>query len=90
MKRFAPLIVDANGCDAPPMANVWHGEELVGEVTSGAWGYRVNKSIAHSVIRIDLTEPGTELEVEIFGARHKAVVQPDAPIWDPENERLRG
>ena len=37
----------------------------------------------------DLTTPGTQLEVEIFGERRPATVQADAPIWDPANERLR-
>jgi dimethylglycine dehydrogenase len=33
--------------------------------------------------------PGTELEVEIYGEKYKAVVQKDEPLWDAENERLR-
>jgi dimethylglycine dehydrogenase len=41
------------------------------------------------MIRADLTEPGTEVEVEIFGERLKATVQKDEPLWDPRNERLR-
>ncbi|MEL6280588.1 MAG: glycine cleavage T C-terminal barrel domain-containing protein, partial [Pseudomonadota bacterium] len=59
------------------------------ETTSGAWGYRVNASVALAMLRADCAEPGTELEVEIFGERMKAVVQKDEPLWDPQNERLR-
>jgi dimethylglycine dehydrogenase len=33
--------------------------------------------------------PGTELEVDIFGDRRPAIVQPDGPLWDPGNDRLR-
>ena len=65
------------------------GDEVVGETTSGAWGYRVNASIALGMLRTDLAVPGTEIEVEIYGQRHKAVVQEDQPLWDPKNERLR-
>ena len=65
------------------------GDTLVGETTSGAWGYRVNASVALAMLRPDLTEPGTELEVEIYGERRRAVVQQDQPLWDPENERLK-
>ena len=36
-----------------------------------------------------LTEPGTEVEVEIYGKRYKATVEQDQPLWDPENERIR-
>jgi dimethylglycine dehydrogenase len=88
-KRFVTLKVDAGACDAPYMSTLWQGDEVVGETTSGAWGYRVNASIALGMLRIDLAVPGTEIEVEIYGQRHKAVVQEDQPLWDPKNERLR-
>jgi dimethylglycine dehydrogenase len=41
------------------------------------------------MLRADLAVPGTKLEVEIYGERCRATVQPDAPLWDPKNERLR-
>lgn len=87
-KAFAPLIIDAGGADAPYMSTVWNGDEIVGETTSGAWGYRVNASVALAMLRTDVAAAGTELEVEIYGERRKAVVQPDQPLWDPENARL--
>ena len=88
-KGFVTLIVDAGDADAPYMSSIWSGGEVVGETTSGNWGYRVNASIALGVVRADLATPGTELEVEIYGERYKAVVQPDEPLWDPANERVR-
>ena len=88
-KRFATLIVEAGDQDAPYMSTIWHGDDVVGETTSGDWGYRVNKSIALAMIRPDLAVPGTELTVNIFGKMCKATVQEDRPLWDPENERLR-
>ena len=88
-KRFATLIVEANGYDAPYMSNVWIGDEIVGETTSGAWGHRIDKSVALGVLRTDAAEPGTKVEIEIFGERYPAIVQEDQPLWDPENERLK-
>ena len=88
-KRFVTLTVDAGAADAPYMSTLWHGGEIVGETTSGGWGYRVGKSIALGMMCSDLIAPGTEVEVEIYGERFKAVVQEDAPLWDPANERLR-
>jgi dimethylglycine dehydrogenase len=32
---------------------------------------------------------GLALEVEIFGQRHRAVVQAEAAMWDGKNERIR-
>ncbi len=88
-KRFVTLTVDAGDADPPYMSTLWHDGQVVGETTSGGWGYRVDACIALGMLRVDLTEPGTKLEVEIFGQRHAATVQPDAPLWDPKNERIR-
>ncbi len=88
-KRFVTLIVDSDENDAPNMSTLWHKGDVVGETTSGGWGHRIDRSIALGMVRTDLAVPGTELEVEIFGNRHKATVQKDEPLYDPENERLR-
>jgi len=88
-KRFVTLLVDAGPQDAPYMSTLWHEGEVVGETTSGDYGYRVDASIALGMLRPDLATPGTELEVNIYGNRYKTTVQPDQPLWDPENARLR-
>ena len=88
-KRFVRLTVDAGACDAPYMSTLWHDGQVVGETTSGAWGYRVGASIALGMLRTDLAVPGAELQVDIYGQRCRAVVQPDQPLWDPANDRLR-
>jgi len=88
-KRFVTLVIDAGDCDAPYMSTLWHDGKVVGETTSGGFGYRVDKSIALGMIRADLAVPGTKVHVEIFGENFPAVVQEDQPLWDPKNERLR-
>ncbi len=88
-KLFVTLTVDAGDCDPPYMANIWSGDRIVGEVTSSAWGWRVGACLALGMLRADLAEPGTTVEVEIYGERFAAVVQPDGPLWDPANERLK-
>lgn len=89
VKRFVTLVVEAAAADAPYMSCIWKGDEIVGETTSGDWGYRVGKSVALGMLRTELAVPGTEVEVEIYGVRCKAVVQQDQPLWDPGNDRLR-
>ncbi|RCS24478.1 FAD-dependent oxidoreductase [Phyllobacterium salinisoli] len=88
-KRFVTLTVEAGDCDAPYMSTLWHKGDIVGETTSGGWGHRIDKSIALGMLKTELTEPGTEIEIEIFGERFKATVHPDQPLWDPKNERIR-
>ncbi|MBP9183546.1 MAG: FAD-dependent oxidoreductase [Fuscovulum sp.] len=88
-KRFVSLKVEAGQCDAPYMSTLWHQGQVVGETTSGAWGYRVGHSMALGMLRADLAAAGTQVEVEIFGDRVKATVLADGPAWDAKNERIR-
>ncbi|WP_102223522.1 glycine cleavage T C-terminal barrel domain-containing protein [Acidimangrovimonas sediminis] len=89
VKRFAILRVAAGEEDAPYMSRLWRGDRVVGETTSGGWGHRVGAPLALGMVRADLVEPGTALEVEIFGRRYPAEVL-ESPAWDPLNARLRG
>lgn len=88
-KRFVTLTVAAGEEDAPYMANLLHDGAVVGEVTSCAWGYRVGQCVALGMLRSDLATAGTEVEIDIFGQRRRATVQPDGPLWDPTNARLK-
>ena len=74
---------DARGSEA-----VYQGDELVGRVTSGGYGWRCGKSLALAMIAPALAEPGTELEVVILGQRRTATIIADSP-FDPENSALR-
>ena len=87
-ERFVPLLVDAQDADAAAVSIVYRGSEVVGLVTSGGYGYRLNHSIALAYVRSDLSAPGTQLEVEILGERRPAVVARE-PLYDPDNLRLR-
>jgi dimethylglycine dehydrogenase len=78
-------VTDADARGSEP---IFRGDELVGRVTSGGYGWRCGKSLALVMVRPDLGEPGTELEITILGQRHKATVIPDSP-FDPDNTALR-
>ena len=87
-ERFVPLIVAPGDADAAPVSIVYRRDEVVGLVTSGGYGYRLQQSIALAYVRTDLALPGTELEVEILGTRRRAIVASE-PLYDPQNLRLR-
>ncbi|MDE3237491.1 MAG: FAD-dependent oxidoreductase [Paracoccaceae bacterium] len=87
-KRFVILEVAPGETDPPYMSTIWHGGAVVGETTSGGWGFRVEACVALGMLRSDLAVPGTALEVEVFGERRAAKVLDGAP-WDPANLRLR-
>jgi dimethylglycine dehydrogenase len=76
--------------DADPLGNnaIFKGAENVGRATGGNYGFRVKKSLALAMLRPDLAEIGTELEMDILGKRHKVTVIPECP-YDPDNMKLR-
>lgn len=88
-KRFAVLTVEQEEYDTPYMSTLWRDGTIVGETTSGSWGYRVNKNIALAILRADLVEPGIELQVDIFGEMYPAVVQGGNGLYDPTHSRLK-
>jgi dimethylglycine dehydrogenase len=59
----------------------------VGRVTSGTYGYGVNKSLALCYLKN--VAPGDELDVMILGIPHRAVVLAEPP-FDPTGAKLRG
>ncbi len=61
---------------------------LVGRATSGGYGFRFGKSLALAMVRPDVSETGSELDIDILGRTHKATVREESP-FDPRNERLR-
>jgi 4-methylaminobutanoate oxidase (formaldehyde-forming) len=64
------------------------GGAVVGRVTSGGFGYTVGRSIAYAYLPAACTDPGTSVEVEIFGRWVGARVTPE-PLFDAKGERVK-
>ena len=88
-RHFVILSIDQDRYETPYMSTVWHNGKIVGETTSGAWGYRVNKNLALAIINYDLIQPNTRVDVEIFGHLYSAQVESHKALFDPENNRLK-
>ena len=63
------------------------GDDPVGRVTSGGYGYTVEESIAYAYLPAE-HDVGTEIAVEIFGEWVPGVVSAE-PLFDPTGERIR-
>ena len=61
---------------------------VVGRVTSGGYGYTVERSIAYAYLPPEV-EIGTSVEVDIFGQWVPGEVMRE-PLFDPAGERVRG
>jgi len=75
---------DARGSEA-----LYKDGELIGRATSGGYGFRLQKSLALGLVRPDLAEVGSQLEIDILGERYPVTVLAESP-FDPENAALRG
>ena len=88
-KAFVTMAVEGPE-DADAIGNnpLYIGGEMVGRATSGNYGFRLEQSLALGMVRPELAEEGTALEIDILGKRYPAQVVEESP-WDPDNERLR-
>jgi len=73
---------------------IWRQGELVGHVTSGAWGFRLGKSLGLASLhnREGVSKPWIEeggFTVRVAGKDHPVAVQL-TPFYDPAGERMRG
>jgi glycine cleavage system T protein len=59
-----------------------------GRVTSGGYGYTVERSIAYAYVPATNAEPGQPIEVEIFGEWIAGEVAAE-PLYDPSGSRIR-
>jgi len=63
--------------------------DIVGRVTSGNQGFRVQHALAFAYLPTDRADLGRRVEVEVFGQWIGAEIVRD-PVYDPEGSRIRG
>jgi 4-methylaminobutanoate oxidase (formaldehyde-forming) len=64
------------------------GDRPVGRVTSGGYGYTVEKSVAYGYVPAGRASVGRAMAVEMFGEPVPAVVTAE-PLYDPAGARIR-
>jgi 4-methylaminobutanoate oxidase (formaldehyde-forming) len=87
-RRLACLVLDDPRSVALGSEPVRVGGEIVGRVTSGGYGYTVERSIAYAYLPASSAAPGTRVEVEIFGEWIPGTAA-EEPLFDPTGERIR-
>jgi dimethylglycine dehydrogenase len=87
-KRLVPLIIDTD-VEVVGYESVMHGDEAVGQVTSGGYAHWADKSMAMAYVRSDLAADDTKLSVLIFGKECPATVA-TTPLFDANGGRQRG
>jgi glycine cleavage system aminomethyltransferase T len=63
-------------------------DRIVGRVTSGGYGYTVERSIAYAYVPTEDAVPCRPVEIEIFGEWIAGEIA-EEPLFDPKGERIR-
>jgi 4-methylaminobutanoate oxidase (formaldehyde-forming) len=87
-KRLRCLVLDDAGSVCLGNEPVRVDGEVVGRVTSGGYGFAVERSIAYAYLPPDRAAIGTRGEVEVFGEWIGFDVARE-PLYDPEGARIR-
>ena len=64
------------------------GDDVVGRVTTGGFGFAVERSIAYAYLPAASAQVGTAVAIEVFGQWVPAQVAAE-PLWDPSGSRIR-
>ncbi len=89
--RRVSFAIDATDADALGDEPIWYGGEVIGWVTSGGYGHRVDRSLAQGYVPAALAADTAEhaFQIEILGERRAARILSEPP-FDPEGSRMRG
>jgi 4-methylaminobutanoate oxidase (formaldehyde-forming) len=87
-RKLCCLIVDDPQAVALGGEPLLAGEQVLGRVTSGGYGYTVRRSIVYGYLPVEYAVPGSRVEVQLFGIRYPATVSKE-PLYDPKNEKIK-
>jgi glycine cleavage system T protein len=87
-KRLRFLVLDDPRSVALGNEPVRVDGRIVGRVTSGGYGFAVERSIAYAYVPPDQAAIGTRGDVEVFGEWIGFEIARE-PLWDPEGARIR-
>jgi 4-methylaminobutanoate oxidase (formaldehyde-forming) len=73
-----------------PLGNepILYNGEVIGRVKSAGQGYTLNRAIAYAYLPLEHSEPGREVNIEMFGQAKTATVSVE-PLFDPVGERIK-
>ena len=83
-RKLVTLDVDCKDRPAHGGASVMQNGSVVGTVTSGGWGHRVNKNLAYAFITPDTDSNADDLTIDMLGDLIRCKIIPTGP-YDPDN-----
>jgi len=86
--ELVTMELDTKEAAAHGGSSVMVGDEVVGTITSGEWGYRTGRNLAYAFVKPSYAADGTMFEVDVLGKRVSATVIPMVP-YDPNHVWMR-
>lgn len=87
-RRLVTLTLDDPNVMPTGNEPVWDNGRLIGQITSGNYGYTIGRYITFAYLPPDYTQPGTQLEIEYLAQRYPATVTADT-LFDAANARMK-
>ncbi|MEL7255955.1 MAG: FAD-dependent oxidoreductase [Pseudomonadota bacterium] len=87
-RKLVTLEVMRHEAPAHGGASVMVDGAVVGTVTSGDYGHRVGKNLAYAFVKPEVSDIGTEVEIDIIGTMTAARVIAPCP-YDPDMMRVK-
>ncbi len=84
LSRLTPLKLSAGGPPLRAHYPIYSGEQLLGEIASGAFSPSLGEGIAMAYLPLEFTKPETVVEIEVRGRRFQAVVT-TCPFYKKKN-----
>ena len=88
LNKLVSLENDTKDAPAHGGATVSIDNKVVGTITSGDWGHRINKNIAYAFIKSEYSTIGTETFVDILGEKISAEIIESCP-YDPNFDIIK-
>nr|MCH9779893.1 aminomethyltransferase family protein [Alphaproteobacteria bacterium] len=82
------LEVDVDDADCFGNEPIYRGDTMIGRVTSGGYGHRIEKSLGIGFVKTGSAAIGDEVSILILGDKRPARIIGESP-FDPDNLRLR-
>ena len=87
-RKFVSLVIESDMAPAHPGDSILSGEQVIGTVTSAAYGFRTGENLAMGFVQPAHAAVGASLGVLVLGERLPAKVVEDCR-YDPTYERVR-
>ncbi|MGO1120679.1 GcvT family protein [Rhodovibrionaceae bacterium A322] len=87
-QRLCLFAVEAKHADCIGAEPVWKGDKIIGETTSGSYGFTVGQSLALAYLPVDEADPSADYHIPLLGKDCRARLL-DQPPHDPGGSLLR-